>query len=82
MLVTGSSSGIGAATAAWLIERGYVVLAGVRRIEQGESLKATVADERNLVPVVMDVANSHEVSAAAAQVAAELRKCEISISRN
>ncbi len=67
-LVTGSSTGIGRATALALDQRGWKVFAGVRREEDGESLRAT-ASER-LVPVMLDVTAPEQIAAAAERVAA------------
>lgn len=68
-LVTGSSTGIGRATALALDQRGWKVFAGVRREEDGESLRAA-ASER-LAPVMLDVTSPEQIAAAAERVAAE-----------
>ncbi len=51
-LVTGASSGIGAATALALAERGYRVLAGVRQL--ADALPLTTASDR-IEPIVLDI---------------------------
>jgi NAD(P)-dependent dehydrogenase (short-subunit alcohol dehydrogenase family) len=40
VVITGSSTGIGAATALHLADRGFHVFAGVRRRQDGEALAA------------------------------------------
>jgi NAD(P)-dependent dehydrogenase (short-subunit alcohol dehydrogenase family) len=68
-LVTGSSTGIGRATALALDRRGWQVFAGVRREEDGDSLRAA-ASER-LVPLSLDATAPEQIVAAAERVAAE-----------
>ncbi len=67
-LVTGTSTGIGRATALALDERGWRVFAGVRREEDAEGLRAA-ASER-LSPLILDVTSPEQIAAAAEQVAA------------
>jgi NAD(P)-dependent dehydrogenase (short-subunit alcohol dehydrogenase family) len=62
-LVTGTSTGIGSATALHLAERGFDVLAGVRRPEDAPS---------GLEPVVLDVTSECDVAAAAERVGGSL----------
>lgn len=69
-LVTGSSTGIGRATALALVGRGWKVFAGVRREEDAESLRAASGSER-LVPVMLDVTSPEQIAAAAERIAAE-----------
>lgn len=63
MLVTGSSTGIGRATALRLDREGWRVFAGVRREEDAESLRAE-ASER-LTPVKLDVTDAAQIAVAA-----------------
>lgn len=56
VVVTGASSGIGAATARELSKRGYHVLAGVRRQEDADAIRAA-----NLEPVMLDITNDADV---------------------
>ena len=58
VVVTGASSGIGAATARELAGRGYHVLAGVRRQEDADKILAA-----NLEPVLLDITNETDVAA-------------------
>ncbi len=67
VIVTGTSTGIGAATALHLVENGFHVFAGVRRGEDGEALQAQAGD--GLTPVMLDVTDEKAISAAAARVA-------------
>jgi NAD(P)-dependent dehydrogenase (short-subunit alcohol dehydrogenase family) len=65
-LVTGSSTGIGRATALRLDRDGWRVFAGVRREEDAESLRAEGSDR--LVPVMLDVTDAAQVAAAAESI--------------
>ena len=58
VVVTGASTGIGAATARELAGRGFHVLAGIRRGADAEALQAT-----NLEPVALDITNEAEIAA-------------------
>ena len=66
VVVTGTSTGIGAATAAHLVENGFHVFAGVRRKADGEALR-TRAPER-VTPLVVDVTDDVAIASAAAAV--------------
>ena len=66
VLVTGTSTGIGAATALHLAAKGFHVFAGVRREVDGEALQAQTS--ATLTPLIMDVTNGDTISAAAAAV--------------
>ncbi|TGX49126.1 SDR family oxidoreductase [Sphingomonas gei] len=58
VVVTGASTGIGAATARELAKRGFHVLAGVRRSTDAETLRAA-----NLEPILLDVTNEAGIAA-------------------
>ncbi|MBC8327754.1 MAG: SDR family NAD(P)-dependent oxidoreductase [Planctomycetes bacterium] len=62
-VVTGTSSGIGAACVELLVTRGWRVFAGVRKVEDAERLAAAGA-----VPLSMDVTDGAGLAAAAAAV--------------
>ncbi|MDP3209060.1 MAG: SDR family NAD(P)-dependent oxidoreductase, partial [Rhodoglobus sp.] len=66
VLVTGASTGIGRATALLLHERGFTVYAGVRRPEDGASLRAAASDR--LVPLIIDVTDPEAIAAAAGEI--------------
>lgn len=70
VLVTGSSTGIGRATALQLDHAGWRVFAGVRKPEDADSLRA--AGSERLTPVMLDVTDDEAISAAAAMLAGEL----------
>jgi len=58
LVVTGASTGIGAATARELARRGFHVLAGVRRSTDADGLRAT-----NLEPIMLDITNEADIAA-------------------
>lgn len=66
VLVTGTSSGIGRATAFALVSAGYRVFAGVRRREDGEALQQAAGAA--LTPVRIDVVDEDSIRTAAAEV--------------
>ena len=70
VLVTGSSTGIGRATALRLDRDGWRVFAGVRREEDADSLRA--AGSQRLTPVMLDVTDSKAISAVAGLLSEEL----------
>jgi NAD(P)-dependent dehydrogenase (short-subunit alcohol dehydrogenase family) len=67
VVVTGTSTGIGAATALHLAEQGFHVFAGVRREGDGDALQAQAPEL--LTPLIIEVADEATISAAAATVA-------------
>ncbi len=62
-VVTGASSGIGAATSRELAERGYHVLAGVRRTVDADALRA-----KNIEPILLDITDETGIAALAERV--------------
>jgi NAD(P)-dependent dehydrogenase (short-subunit alcohol dehydrogenase family) len=69
VLVTGSSTGIGRACVLHLDGLGFTVLAGVRKAEDGDALRAAASGR--LEPVILDVTNEADIAAAADRVARE-----------
>jgi NADP-dependent 3-hydroxy acid dehydrogenase YdfG len=69
-VVTGASSGIGAATARRLVHEGYDVWAGARRRERLDALRAELGGQ--LHPVTLDVTSTSSVAALAAEVGGSL----------
>lgn len=65
-LVTGASSGIGAATAHRLTTEGWRVFAVARRAERLESL----AEQEGIIPIICDVTDPEQVAAALEEVTA------------
>ena len=66
IVISGASTGIGRACAIRMAEKGFDVFAGVRRPEDGESLRAE-APER-ILPVILDVTDQKTIEATAATV--------------
>ena len=64
VLITGASTGIGAACAIDLAERGWRVFAGVRSMQDGEALKSKAG--KGIDPVLLDVTKRETIAAAAA----------------
>jgi NAD(P)-dependent dehydrogenase (short-subunit alcohol dehydrogenase family) len=69
ILVTGSSTGIGEATALHLDRLGHRVYAGVRKELDGDRLRERAS--ARLVPVMIDVTDQGQVEAVAKQIAGE-----------
>lgn len=59
VLITGASTGIGAACAKMLAERGWRVFAGVRREQDGAALITGTAG--SITPVILDVTNHEQI---------------------
>jgi NAD(P)-dependent dehydrogenase (short-subunit alcohol dehydrogenase family) len=66
IVITGASTGIGAACALRMDQRGYRVFAGVRRDEDGERLRSIASDR--LTPLILDVTHQRAIDDAAALV--------------
>jgi len=62
VVITGTSTGLGRATALKLDEQGYRVFAGVRKEKDAESLKQAASG--NLTPIIMDVTKAEEIKSA------------------
>jgi len=63
VIVTGASTGIGAATARELARRGFHVLAGVRRDRDAEAIRGP-----GIEPLLIDITNTEHVRTLAARV--------------
>jgi NAD(P)-dependent dehydrogenase (short-subunit alcohol dehydrogenase family) len=63
VIVTGASTGIGAATARELAGRGFHVLAGVRREQDAEAIRGPAIE-----PLIVDITNADHIRALAARV--------------
>jgi NAD(P)-dependent dehydrogenase (short-subunit alcohol dehydrogenase family) len=68
VVITGASTGIGAACALQLAARGWRVFAGVRRIEDGERLVAKAGSA--ITPLLLDVTRGDQIAAAVESVRA------------
>jgi NAD(P)-dependent dehydrogenase (short-subunit alcohol dehydrogenase family) len=66
VLVTGASTGIGRACALGFDKAGWQVFAGVRRVEDGESLRAEAST--SLTPLLIDVTDAASIERAAAAI--------------
>ena len=72
VLVSGTSTGIGAATALHLAGKGFQVFAGVRRDDDGEALAARASG--GLTPLRLDITDAATISAATDTVARAVGK--------
>lgn len=63
VVVSGASTGMGAATAREMARRGFHVLAGVRRDSDGEALRAA-----GIEPVILDITNPEHIAALVARI--------------
>ncbi|HEV2237078.1 MAG TPA: SDR family oxidoreductase [Ktedonobacterales bacterium] len=70
VVITGASTGIGAACALALDRAGWRVFAGVRRVEDGAALRKDASDR--LTPIELDVVDGAAIAAAAETVGAAL----------
>lgn len=68
ILITGASTGIGHACALRFGELGFHVFAGVRKLADGEALRAHASG--NIEPVLLDVTAAESIAAAMAKVGA------------
>ncbi|AXE25030.1 dehydrogenase [Streptomyces globosus] len=68
VVVTGASTGMGAAAARELARRGFHVLAGVRRDRDADAIRSA-----GIEPVILDITKSAHVEALAARVAGDPR---------
>lgn len=68
ILVTGASTGIGAAVAVRMARRGYHLYAGVRAEADGEALEEHTA---NIEPVLLDVTDDSAIAAAVSRIEAD-----------
>lgn len=71
VVITGSSTGIGRATALHLAGLGLRVFAGVRKAVDGERLVATAGGE-SIEPVIIDVAEGESIERATAEIGERL----------
>src|SRR6188474_2585145 len=70
VLITGASTGIGAACALYLDQLGWQVFAGVRHQADAEALQGQASPR--LKPVFIDVTDTDSIQAATALITAEL----------
>lgn len=66
LLVTGASSGIGKACALLMDRLGWRVFAGVRRLEDGESLRSQASP--NLIPLILDITSTSNIQQAISSI--------------
>ena len=65
MLITGCSSGIGEDAAKFLVEKGWIVFAGVRKESDAEKLRSV---SPNLKPIILDVTKEDQVHRAIEEI--------------
>ncbi|KYC36584.1 short-chain dehydrogenase [Scytonema hofmannii PCC 7110] len=63
VVITGTSTGLGRATALELTKQGYRVFAGVRTEKDAESLKQAASGD--LTPIIMDITKAEQIKSAA-----------------
>ena len=71
IVITGTSSGIGRATAERLVKNGYRVFGSVRREKDGEALRKTLGDQ--FIPLVLDVTDSKTIDLAVSLVSSVVK---------
>ena len=76
ILITGASTGIGAACAIGCAERGMTVFAGVRDLVAGDALQATGG--KAIIPVQLDVTDGESITSAADVVARQVGEAGLS----
>jgi NAD(P)-dependent dehydrogenase (short-subunit alcohol dehydrogenase family) len=64
VLITGASSGIGRQAALHFNDLGYLVFAGVRKLEDGQRIASQASAPDQLQPVLLDVTNPEQITAA------------------
>src|SRR5215475_1999303 len=69
VFITGTSTGIGRASALLLARAGFRVFAGVRKEQDAASLRA---DEPAITPILIDVANANSIATARATLEARI----------
>jgi NAD(P)-dependent dehydrogenase (short-subunit alcohol dehydrogenase family) len=69
VVVTGASTGIGAATAREMARRGFHVLAGVRRERDADAIRAS-----NVEPLILDITDSDQIRALTRRVSEDPRR--------
>jgi NAD(P)-dependent dehydrogenase (short-subunit alcohol dehydrogenase family) len=69
VLITGASTGIGAACTRMLAERGWRVFAGVRREQDGAALVSGAKGQ--IVPIILDVTNREQIRTVVQQIVAQ-----------
>ncbi|WP_050401012.1 SDR family oxidoreductase [Bradyrhizobium embrapense] len=77
-VITGTSSGIGLATAATLARSGHLVFAGMRNLDRGDELRAIVSREELPVKLIrLDVDSDASVNEAFRQISTEVGEVDI-----
>ena len=71
VVITGASTGIGAACALHLDRLGFLVFAGVRKIQDGEALQGQGTDR--LVPLLLDVTDEPTIHQAQVMISEQVR---------
>lgn len=69
VLITGTSTGIGAACTHRMASEGWTVYAGVRKLEDGE--RVAEAADGNVVPIILDVTDDGDITRTIDRIASE-----------
>ncbi len=70
VLITGTSTGIGATTAEHLAKEGWKVYAGVRKSDDGERLVDAI--DGDVIPVILDVTKAQDIANVVEQIDSEV----------
>ena len=74
VVITGCSSGIGAETARWLNQRGFLVFAGLRRPDQFDAVMNAVDAPDRMEPIQLDVTCQEQIENASRHIASRLQQ--------
>src|SRR5260370_19436539 len=78
VVITGTSSGIGLATAVTLARAGHTVFAGMRNLDRGDDLREAISKESLSIKIVqLDVDDDNYVDGAFKQILKETSRIDV-----